>query len=190
MPAWRSSFLVLLVPLSMALASCAPADAPRGELIDTSRAAASGPTVMPAPTVRDTTTARDTITKPDTATIVVTGPTLVAFFPSNTQARVDADTGSTDFATIADDFMYYLGDAQEPLAARGVKVEIRLSDTLSLATTGEGARRWRWAPDPDSAEVGYYLVSPTHGPQVLYGVKVTDELLKAVGPFVEAGARR
>jgi len=161
----RSTQLVLLATgtLVAAVAACMPADAARD---------VQGPAnFVEAPSAPVDSTR-------DTATVVVTGPTLVAFFPSNTQARVDADSG--DFATATDDFMYYLGNAQDSLAARGVKVEVRIADTLTLETPGANGRRWQWVPQKDSSEVGYYLVTPGKAPLILYGVQVTEDLLEAV----------
>ena len=162
----RSTELVRLAALALvAVAACMPADAARD---------VQGPANLAAAPLDATT--------PDTATVVVTGPTLVAFFPANTQARVDADSG--DFATAADDFMYYLGNAQDSLTARGVKVEVRIADTLKFESTGH---IWRWTPPRDSSEIGYYLTAPGRLPQVLYGVQVTEDLIDAAATHLGTG---
>ena len=123
----------------------------------------------------------------DTSTIVVEGPMIVAFMPANIGHQVDADT-SGDVATVMDDFMWYIAEASDSLAARGVVLQVRAADTLRFEVRGQGARRWSWAPPRDSADIGFYLVSPTRGPHVLYGVQVMPELVQAVFEQLGAGA--
>ena len=172
---------LVLALLLAAGAACAPAKAPpEARTESAATAAVAPPAITPAPDAENAAT--------DTATIVVRGPTLVAFLPSNTKARVDADSTGSGISTAVDDLMYYLGDASDSLAARGVTIHVKIADTLSLATTGPGARRWRWAPARDSSEIGYYLVSPDRPAHVLYGVQMNERLLDAVARHLGAGA--
>ena len=162
-------------------AACAPGKAPPEARTEFATTATAAPTAStPAPDAEGAAT--------DTATIIVSGPTLVAFLPSNSKARVDADSTGGGISTAIDDLMFYLGDASDTLAARGVTIHVKIADTLSLATTGPNARRWRWTPAGDSAEIGYYLVSPDRPARVLYGVQVNERLVDAVARHLGAGA--
>ncbi len=110
---------------------------------------------------------------PDNAVVVVSGPTLIGFFPKVNQREVDEDQ---DLAEILSDFQYHLGRAREHLERRGVSVyelytaEIRIHEAGAVRT---------FVPDSDRVNLGVYLVSPGQEPQILYGVMTDVDLLMA-----------
>ena len=162
----------LCLSLGVLAAACGRADAPPTDMVgDTASAIAAARTTTPAAGVSASPT-----TSADTMTVVVEGPTIVAFVPAGLEARVDADS-TGEVATVTDDFFHYFAEATGSLSDMGVKWRVREADTLAFA---RGDRRWTWAPPADSSYVGYYLASPGTPPLVLYGVHVDDELVELV----------
>jgi hypothetical protein len=165
----RPTNALLAAALSLVLTACTPGDARHADTM-ASTAAAIVPRA-PADSVH-----APPATPADTMTVLVDGPTLVAFVPAGLQARMDADT-TGEVVTVTDDFFHYLSEASDQLAGMQVALRVREADTLAFRS---GARRWTWAPAADSSYVGYYLASPSRPPLVLYGVHVDDELVELV----------
>ena len=109
----------------------------------------------------------------DRQVVLITGPTLIGFFPKVDQGDVDADQ---DLAEVLGDFQYHLGGAREHLQQKGVSVyelyasEIRIQEVGAVRT---------FVPDNSRGDLGFYLVSPGREPQVMYGVMTDVDLLIA-----------
>lgn len=109
----------------------------------------------------------------DEHVVLITGPTLIGFFPKVDQGDVDADQ---DLAEVLSDFQYHLGGAREHLQQKGVSVyelyasEIRIQEAGAVRT---------FTPDKGHGGLGFYLVSPGREPLVMYGVMTDVDLLIA-----------
>src|SRR5688500_5056632 len=101
----------------------------------------------------------------DSASVVVTGPTLVGFFPIRTNEQLERDSG---LATALDDFAYHIGTAMDSLYAAGFTVHYRGGDTLWLRTTTD---RWRFVRPTDSSDVGYVMTDSERNMASIYGVR-------------------
>ena len=113
----------------------------------------------------------------DKQVVLITGHTLIGFFPKVDQADVDADQ---DLAQVLSDFQYHLGGAREHLRQKGVRVyelyasEIRIEEAGAFRT---------FSPDSGGVALGFCLVSPGREPQVMYGVMTDVDLLIAAHQY-------
>ena len=113
----------------------------------------------------------------DQQVVLITGPTLIGFFPKVNQGDVDADQ---DLAEVLSDFQYHLGGAREHLQQKGVSVyelyaaEIRIQEIGAVRT---------FVPDIARGDLGFYLVSPGQEPLVMYGVMTDVDLLIAAHQY-------
>ncbi len=113
----------------------------------------------------------------DKQVVLITGPTLIGFFPKVSQGDVDADQ---DLAEVLSDFQYHLGGAREHLQKKGVSVyelytsEIRIQEVGAVRT---------FVPDHGRVDLGFYLVSPGREPLVMYGVMTDVDLLIAAHQY-------
>ena len=120
----------------------------------------------------------------DSEWVDVKGPTLVGFYPVRTNEQLEKDE---DLATALDDFAYHIGTAMDSLYAQGFTVHYRGGDTLWLRTP---SRRWRFARDADSADVGYLLSDTARNMAVLYGVRGYVDLIEYAHEFKSTGRLR
>jgi hypothetical protein len=113
----------------------------------------------------------DSMPRTDSGTVLVQGPTLVAFYPTATQAQVDS---SEELATVFDDFSHHLSTAADSLRALGITITVRPAGLIQLL---EGSRRREFIPASDSADVGYLFLAPGRAHRVHYGVMTNSELV-------------
>jgi hypothetical protein len=117
----------------------------------------------------------------DSLAVRVDGPTLIAFYPTVTQAQVDS---SADLATVLEEFSLYLSTAQDSLRALGfVIIERPPGPFRVIDRTGSRHINLR----PDSADVGYVFVAPGRPHRVFYGVVTNPELIAAGRTFLATG---
>lgn len=122
--------------------------------------------------------ALDSTRAADSAAVHVHGPTLIAFFPTVTQAQVDS---SDDLATVLDDFTFHLGSANDSLTKLGFVVIDRPHGTF-LIVDGAGSRQI--TPALDSADVGYVFIAPGRRDHLAYGVMASLDLVEAARTFL------
>ena len=116
------------------------------------------------------TPARTTALSTAKKAVVVTGPTLVAFFAIS-QSEVDADP---DGAEALGDFRHHLGGARAALERAGFAVHETYADTVRLLVSG---RTIDFRPREHSVRIGYYLIAPGRAPQIEYGVLTNDDVV-------------
>jgi len=109
----------------------------------------------------------------DSTWVDVTGPTLIAFYPSNAAGLLDS---AGDAGTALDDFGYYLAQASDSLRALDVRVVSVTGQPLHIVTDG---RVTEFRSARDSADLGYYLVAPGRSAVVLYGAQTDVDLIDA-----------
>jgi hypothetical protein len=114
---------------------------------------------------------------------MVHGPTLIAFFPGVSQAKVDS---SADLATVLDDFSYHLSTAMDSLRALGITVVQHPAGIIDLI---EAHGRRQFVPAKDSADVGYAFVAPGRRNQVYYGVMTNSDLITKARAFLRSADR-
>jgi hypothetical protein len=102
--------------------------------------------------------------------ITVTGPTLIAFFPSVTERelRDEPDTNET-----LSDFQFYASRSLGPLRKAGIDFQQLYTRSFRIKT-GKAVSRFQ----PVEAQVGYYFIAPGKKPQVVYGVVTDDDLIR------------
>jgi len=110
--------------------------------------------------------------------VEVTGPTLIAFYPPNAAALIDA---GGDAATALDDYGYHLASATDGLRALGVQVVSVGSRVLHVVQDG---RPIVFTVPPDSADLGYYFAAPARAPAVYYGVRTDSDLLETAHQYL------
>ncbi len=128
------------------------------------------------PSRSESSASRESTDKP---VVLITGPTLIGFFPMVDQVGVDADQ---DLAEVLSDFQYHLGGAREHLQKKGVSVyeiytsEIRIQEAGAVRT---------FVPANGRGDLGFYLVSPGREPQIMHGVMTDVDLLIAAHRYFE-----
>jgi hypothetical protein len=94
----------------------------------------------------------------------------------------DASADTSGLATALDDFSFYLAAIDSPMAARGVRVVLRLGPLVAWTHAG---RRDSLVLDSDSG-VAYLFWSPS-GPTVRRGVLTDVDLLGFVDSLLAVG---
>jgi len=92
--------------------------------------------------------------------VVVSGPTVVAFFPPVTDAELSKDPDTNESLA---DFQLYATTAREKLNNAGVSFE-EIYATSFAVRCGAKATTFR----PKKAKVGYYFITPGKSPRVEY----------------------
>lgn len=144
----------LVASLALIAAGCGPAD---------ERSAESATAVDTAHAPR-----------PDSALIVVTGPTLVVFYPG---AYAAVDSGG-DVAEEIGDQQYHLGTARPALDSLGVTVYERYGGSIEYLH--RDGMRGAFTPSRDSARAGYLFLHPGTAAHVHYGVLTHIDMMRAV----------
>ncbi|MES2219572.1 MAG: hypothetical protein V4587_01240 [Acidobacteriota bacterium] len=104
----------------------------------------------------------------------VHGPTVVAFFPPETQS--DMSHGETDAAL--DDFQFYAERSNALLTKAGVDFHEVFAHSFRLRF---GTKTTTF--HPQKVAVGYYLVAPGKKPCVRYGVMTDTDLLQVADKY-------
>jgi len=162
----RSFQLVSPLLLTLCSATCKPAvpEAATAEPPPTAAAVDSGFAVAP-----------------ESAWVVVTGPTLIGFYPLVSNEQIEADEG---LAAALDDFSYHIGTAMDSLMAAGYTVQYRGGDTLWMRA---GSVRSRFVRAIDSAAVGYVMSDTLGRRAVIYGVRSYLDLVEYAHEFKRTG---
>lgn len=112
--------------------------------------------------------------------IAITGPTMIAFFPT-TQAEVDRnpDTGEA-----ISDFQFYINETGKKFKEAGIKV-VEVYEPNFRIQTGKSIRLF---PNPKGL-AGYYFVAPGRGPHVEYNVMTGEDLIDAARRYFRVPIR-
>jgi hypothetical protein len=105
----------------------------------------------------------------DPTVVVITRPTVVAFFPPVTDAELEKDP---DMNEVLSDFQVYAREARKRLEAAGVEFKEVYARSFVIEIHGK-KKIFR----PGKIEVGYYFVAPDKPPKAQYGVMVTDSIV-------------
>jgi hypothetical protein len=120
--------------------------------------------------------------------VIVSGPTVIAFFPPVTQAELSNEPNTNEALA---DFRYYGARVRERAGEVGIDFEEIHASSFSVRC---GAKTVVFRPK--KTKVGYYFVEPGKSPRVEYGVlryrasrRTSQRLLKALtGRFSSPGA--
>ena len=103
-------------------------------------------------------------------TVVVRGPTVVAFFEPVTDTVLEKDPDTSEALS---DFQLYATQVQGPLKRRGVEFHELYARSFQLKDGGKLVT-FR----PGKVKVGYYLVAPGKRPLIRYAVMTDMDLLQ------------
>jgi hypothetical protein len=114
-------------------------------------------------------------------TIVVRGPTVVAFSPHVTDAELERDPDKNE---VLSDFQLYATQASEPLRKMGVDFQQVYAPAFQI-------RRGRKLTTfhPGKIDVGYYLVAPGKKPRIEYGVMTDIDLVDIAKEYFGIAAK-
>jgi len=104
--------------------------------------------------------------------IVITRPTIVAFFPP-----VNSDASDSDTNEALADFQIYTARVRRPLRSRGIEFRELYVHSLRIRV-GTSVSTFR-----PKVYVGYYFIAPGRKPRVEYGVHTDDELLEIANEY-------
>ena len=104
--------------------------------------------------------------------LVVTRPTVIAFFPPVTEKMLAEDPDTNEALA---DFQVYAERVREPLLKAGVEFQEVYARAFRIRI-GNRVRVFR----PGKVEIGYYFVSPTKKAAVEYGVETDFDLFVGV----------
>jgi hypothetical protein len=103
-------------------------------------------------------------------TIVVRGPTVVAFCPPVTEKQLETDE---DMNEVLADFQLYAARVGEPLKKAGIDFHQVYAWSFRVRT-GTKVVTFRTG----KVEIGYYFIAPGKKPRIEYGVDTDDGLLQ------------
>jgi hypothetical protein len=102
-------------------------------------------------------------------TIVVHGPTIVAFFEPVTEAELNADPDTNEALS---DFQFYAEGARKAFLKTGIDFHEIYAKSFTIRT-GTRTATFR----PGKITVGYYFVAPGKKPRIEYGVNTDVDLV-------------
>lgn len=118
----------------------------------------------------------------DRQLVVVSGDTIIAFFPPISDSELDKDP---DLNETLSDFQFYVGNVRNPL--RNMKIEFQVIYARSFRIrTGNNVRTFR----PQKADVGYYFIAPGKKPRVEYGVMTDTDLIQVAHEYFGSCSKR
>jgi hypothetical protein len=107
--------------------------------------------------------------------VVVSGPTVVAFFKPVPPGQLNKDPDTNEaFA----DFQLYARSVRVPLRKEGIEFHELYAHSFQLRT-GNKLTTFR----PVKVDVGYYLVAPGKKPRIEYGVMTDTDLLQVANQY-------
>ena len=108
-------------------------------------------------------------------TIVVSGKTIIAFFPPVTKAELDKDPDTNEALS---DFQYYAGAVREPLKKERILFHELYTYSFRLRV-GQTVSTFR----PARIQIGYYFVAPGKKPRIQYGVMTDVDLMQMANEY-------
>lgn len=126
------------------------------------------------------TDARKQTANPDSSvdtTLIVTGPVVVPFLKTVSQAEVDKDE---DLATALDDFQYYLAPAAEALQKLGYTMHDIMADHITVKS---GSETIQVPIEQGQGSLGYFFFAPGQPAVTCYGVMTDVDILAAAKEY-------
>ena len=111
------------------------------------------------------------VAAPKNTVVVISRPTVVAFFPPVTTAELNADRDTNEALA---DFQLYATKVRKPLHDAGIDFKEIYAKSFQIQ---RGTRITTFRPG--KADVGYYFVAPGKEPRIEYGV-LTDADLRQI----------
>jgi hypothetical protein len=108
--------------------------------------------------------------------IVVSGPTVIAFFPPVTEKDLAQDPDTNESLS---DFQFYAQQVRGKLHDTGIDFREIYALAFSVKC---GTRTKRFHP-PRKVQVGYYFVSPGKSPRIEYGVMTDVDILSVAKAY-------
>lgn len=118
------------------------------------------------------------IAAPQEKTVVVTRPTVIAFFPPVTDSELEKDPDTNE---VLSDFQFYAAKARKQLRVRGIDFEEIYAASIRIK---DGAKVVVFRPK--NITVGYYFVAPGRAPRVQYGVMTDDGILSIASSYFDS----
>jgi hypothetical protein len=113
--------------------------------------------------------------------IVVTGPTVIAFFPPVTPAELNKDADTNEALA---DFQLYAAHVRPKLDADGIHFEEIYASSFAVRL-GTKTTNFR----PQKTHIGYYFIAPGKSPRVEYGVMTDSDILEAATDYFHTAAK-
>jgi hypothetical protein len=107
--------------------------------------------------------------------VVVTGKTIVAFFPPATNAELEKDPDTNESLA---DFQHYAEAAREPLRKAGIQFHELYAHSFRLRVR-QTVSTFR----PVKIDVGYYFIAPGRKPHIEYGVMTNTDLMQMANEY-------
>jgi hypothetical protein len=118
---------------------------------------------------------------PGRTLVIVTRPTVVAFFPPVTDTKLSNDPDTNESLT---DFQVYATRVREKLHDAGIDFDeiYVLSFAVKCGTKTTTFR-------PKKTTVGYYFIAPGKSPRVEYGVMTDDDILHVAAEYFHLSSK-
>jgi hypothetical protein len=113
--------------------------------------------------------------------IVVTGPTVIAFFPPVTPAELAKDPDTNEALA---DFQLYATHVRPKLDADGIHFEEIYASSFAVRV-GTKTTNFR----PKKNQIGYYFIAPGKSPRVEYGVMTDSDLLDVATEYFHTASK-
>jgi hypothetical protein len=113
--------------------------------------------------------------------VVVNGPTVVAFFPSVTDAELAKDPDTNESLA---DFQLYATSVREELRSAGIEFEEIYASSFAVRCRAK-TTTFR----PKKTTVGYYFITPGRAPRVEYGVMTDVDILRVAAEYFQLASK-
>ncbi len=117
------------------------------------------------------------VAAPKNAVVVISRPTVVAFFPPMTTTELKADSDTKEALA---DFQLYATRVRKPLHDAGIDFREIHAKSFKIQ---RGTRITTFRPG--KVDVGYYLVAPGKEPRIEYGVLTDADLLQIAKEYFD-----
>jgi hypothetical protein len=117
------------------------------------------------------------VATPKNTIVVISRPTVVAFFPPVTSAELNADPDTNEALA---DFQLYATKVRKPLSDAGIDFKEIYAKSFQVQ---RGTRITTFRPG--KVDVGYYFVAPGKEPRIEYGVLTDANLLQIAKEYFD-----
>lgn len=106
----------------------------------------------------------------DRQLVIVSGKTIIAFFPPISDSELNKDP---DLNETLSDFQLYASNVRDPLRKEGIDFQVLYARSFRIRI-GNNVKMFR----PKKGDVGYYFIAPGKRPRVEYGVMTDTDLIQ------------
>lgn len=113
--------------------------------------------------------------------VVVTGRTVVAFFPPTSEAELQKDPDTNEALA---DFQLYASRVRDQLEKSGIEFHELYAHSFRVRV-GKAVTTFH----PTKIDVGYYFIIPGKKPRIEYGVMTDADLMQVANEYFGAAAK-